>query len=68
MVVKHVQMVGLVGDPCEWEAKLAVLGDRVKVDWRAPDAEGFRFRPPSPPPSQAEKPGSPKPGDTPRKR
>jgi hypothetical protein len=52
--VKQVDMLGLVADPWDWEAKLAVLGDRIRVAWRAVDAEPFRFRTtrPKPPPKK----------------
>jgi Ran GTPase-activating protein (RanGAP) involved in mRNA processing and transport len=52
--VKQVDMQGMVVDPWEWEGKLAVLRDKVRVVWRAPDAEPFRFRPPPPPPPRRQ--------------
>jgi hypothetical protein len=55
-VVKQVDMLGVVADPWEWETKLAVLGERVRVVWRAPDAEPFRFRVRQRPQPPAKKP------------
>jgi hypothetical protein len=58
--VKEVGMLGVVADPWEWEAKLAILEDRVAVPWRAVDVQGFKVRirpPPTPPaPREAESP------------
>jgi hypothetical protein len=43
--MQELKMHGLVVDIFEWEQKLAILGDKVTVNWRAQDVEMFRFRP-----------------------
>jgi hypothetical protein len=54
--VKQVDMVGVIADSWEWERRLEILGDRITVVWKAPDAEKFifRIRPPPKPPNQSE--------------
>jgi hypothetical protein len=50
--VKEVILFGLVVDVMEWQKRLLVLKDKIRINWRAPDAEHFRFgatRPPPPP-------------------
>jgi Ran GTPase-activating protein (RanGAP) involved in mRNA processing and transport len=43
--MKEVEMFGIVVNLFEWEQKLLVLGDRVKVRYRGADQEMFKFRP-----------------------
>jgi hypothetical protein len=42
--IKELSMVGLVADRFEWEQKLEVVGDRVKVIWRL-ENDLYNFRP-----------------------
>lgn len=71
--MQELKMHGLVVDIFEWERKLAVLGDKVTVNWRARDAETFRFRPITPRPrTTASQPAITKPNTagpkTPRRK
>jgi Ran GTPase-activating protein (RanGAP) involved in mRNA processing and transport len=64
--LKEIQMYGLVVNPFEWEQKLLPVGDRVKVLYRGPDAEGYNFRPKRAPPPIVRPAGKPPP--TPRRK
>jgi hypothetical protein len=65
--MKEIKMHGLVVNQAEWLQKLAPLGEKVRVLWRAVDAESFNFPRPPPPPAAAPKPPPAKGGKTPAK-
>jgi hypothetical protein len=45
LAIKQVDTVGVVADPWEWEAKLALLGERIRDNWRGPDPAPVMVKP-----------------------